>query len=304
MSIELKDTHGVAHVISSEQEEFFRQHGYLLIENVLSRAELEALDAGANALIAKSAEQPPPAHFNFSNGHRSGKPVLRRIDYPIDMSEPFRALLGHPFILRSVERLQGRSFIPTWDAMVLKMPFEGIQVTWHQDACVHCAGDEPIFNVDFYLDDSDQDTAVWVIPGSHRWTPEQLKAVLANPTQFPQAGAFPVPVKAGSVLFHNIKLLHGSPASTGPNMRRVIYYEFRPASVEFERGPHVPEYIPLKQRVLRACLERRAAAAYVPEDEVPFEYRPAVPFNGADGIPSGPMETYKYEHKDYLRKKN
>jgi phytanoyl-CoA hydroxylase len=300
MSIELQT---VAQEISAEQEAFFREHGYLLIENLLSATELTALRAGADALIARSTEQPPPPHYNLSSGHRSGKPVLRRIDYPIDMSDAFRVLLGHPFILRSVERLQGPSFIPTWDAMVLKMPFEGIQVPWHQDASVNCAGDEPIFNVDFYLDDSDRDTAVWVIPGSHGWPAEKLKAVLAHPTQFPQTGAFPVPVKAGSVLFHNIKLLHGSPPSTGPNMRRVIYYEFRPAPVEFERGPHVPEYIHLKQRVLRACLERRAGASYISRDEVPFGYRPEPPFD-RDGWKRGEqLATFKYEHKDYFRAK-
>jgi ectoine hydroxylase-related dioxygenase (phytanoyl-CoA dioxygenase family) len=288
-------------MITAEQEAFFLENGYLLLENLLSCAELSALSSDADALIAKSSQQPPPPHYNLSNGHVSGKPVLRRIDYPIDMSETFRALLGHPFILRSVERLQGRSFIPTWDAMVIKMPYEGIQVPWHQDAAVAFAGEEPIFNVDFYLDDADRDTAVWVIPGSHRWPAEKVRAALANPTQFPKEGAFPVPVKAGSVLFHNIKLLHGSPPNSGPKTRRVIYYEFRPAPVEFSKGPHVPAYIPKKQRVLRACLERRARAPYISADEVPFEYRPEAPFDCYEWTLGETIETYKYEHKNYFR---
>jgi ectoine hydroxylase-related dioxygenase (phytanoyl-CoA dioxygenase family) len=302
MNTELACAPGINGVISAEQEQFFRENGYLLLENLLEPAELAALSHDADALIARSASQPAPPHFNLSAGHVSGKPVLRRVDYPIDLCESFRALLGHPYILRSVERLQGRSFIPTWDAMVLKMPHEGIQVPWHQDAAVACAGEEPIFNVDFYLDDSDQDTAVWVIPGSHRWPAEKLKTVLENPIRFPQAGAFPVPVKAGSVLFHNIKLLHGSPPNAGPKTRRVIYYEFRPAGVEFAKGPHKPEYIPLKQRVLRACIERRAAAAYIAKDETPFEYRPQAPFDQYEWSMGEQIHTYKYEHRDYFRK--
>ena len=181
------------------------------------------------------------------------------------------------------------------------MPHEGIAVTWHQDAKVACAGEEPIFNVDYYLDDSDTDTAVWAIPGSHLWPAERIRPVIENGTVFPQAGSVPVPVKAGSVMLHNIKLLHGSPPNSGPNMRRVIYYEFRPAGVELEKGPHTPEYIPLKQRVLRACMERRQLASYVRSDEKPYDYRPEAPFNRYVWRPGEKIASYRYEHRHYFR---
>ncbi|WJH33417.1 phytanoyl-CoA dioxygenase family protein [Paenibacillus sp. CC-CFT747] len=97
---------------------------------------------------------------------------MKRIEYVIDKSDPMKVLLGHPFILQSVEKLQGRNFIPTWDSMVLKMPDEGIIVPWHRDAEVPEGADpaKPIFNVDFYLDDADLRSCLWVIPGSNRWS--------------------------------------------------------------------------------------------------------------------------------------
>jgi hypothetical protein len=60
----------------------------------------------------------------------------------------------------------------------------------------------------------------------------------------------------GDVIIHNILVLHGSPAAQS-HLRRVIYYEFRPAEVELAIGPHTPEYIPLKQHLLLACLRDR-----------------------------------------------
>src|SRR3990172_8255875 len=58
-------------------------------------------------------------------------------------------------------------------------------------------------------------------------------------------------------LLHDILLLHGSPASSS-GLRRVVYYEFRPAQAELPLGPPVPAYIRAKQRVLLACLRDRA----------------------------------------------
>ena len=71
----------------------------------------------------------------------------------------------------------------------------------------------------------------------------------------------PIPVNPGDVLFHSILVLHGSPAAQS-QLRRVLYYEFRPGEVEREQGPHNPEYIPTKQKVLLSCLRQRAAAPY------------------------------------------
>ncbi|NJL30683.1 MAG: hypothetical protein HC898_03095 [Phycisphaerales bacterium] len=56
-------------------------------------------------------------------------------------------------------------------------------------------------------------------------------------------------------------------------MRRVIYYEFRPIPVELKYGPHKPEYVPVKQKLLLAALRERARAPYAKGEE-PFVYQP------------------------------
>jgi hypothetical protein len=82
----------------------------------------------------------------------------------------------------------------------------------------------------------------------------------------------------------------------------VVYYEFRTAHVEDAIGPHVPAYIPLKQKVLLACIERRKAAPYVPADEQPFQYRPPAPYDRSMLAPGEEPPTYRYAHGDYWRK--
>jgi ectoine hydroxylase-related dioxygenase (phytanoyl-CoA dioxygenase family) len=295
-------------VISDEEARFFLDNGYLILRQVLRGEELERVQSEMLALTERgSAEVVPDPDFLYGEGHRSGRPVLKRIEYVVDKSDVMKALLGHPFILRSVEKLMGRDLIPTWDSMVLKLPGEGIIVPWHRDAGTAQVGDKPIFNVDFYLDEADLNTCVWVIPGSHLWSADEANAWIAAHKEtcttledFQATGAVPALMQPGDVMFHNILVLHGSPHNAGEKLRRVVYYEFRTAHVEEAIGPHVPAYIPLKQRVLRACIERRKQAPYAAGEE-PFHYNPPAPWDTVEQGMQGEPPTYRYAHGDYWR---
>lgn len=295
-------------MISDEEKRFFLDNGYLILRSILQGEELRRIQQAMQELVQYGSETVRDhPDYMYGTGPQTGQPVLRRIEYVIDKRDEMKVLLGHPFILRSVEKLIGKDFIPTWDSMVLKMPGEGIIVPWHRDAGTECVGDTPIFNVDFYLDDADEDTCLWVIPGSHKWDVERAQRWLAErrdsdqtKEQFRASGAVPVLMQAGDVLFHNILLLHGSPYNLSDKLRRVVYYEFRTAHVEYTLGPHVPEYIPLKQRGLLSCIERRQQADYVGREE-PFVYSPPEPFT-VQWTPGTVLPTYRYAHQDYWRK--
>jgi ectoine hydroxylase-related dioxygenase (phytanoyl-CoA dioxygenase family) len=230
--------------------------------------------------------------------------VLRRIEYVIDKRDECKVLLGNPLILRSVEKLMGRDLIPTWDSMVLKLPGEGIIVPWHRDAGTDFVGDTPIFNVDFYLDEADLDTCVWVIPGSHLWSAERAQEEVSrlNRDGFSTEDAVPAVMQPGDVLFHNILVLHGSPANSSNKLRRVVYYEFRAAHVEESKGPHIPSYIPLKQKVLLACMDWRKKSSYIPAGEEPFNYNPPSPYDTVKLAAHEQPQTYRYPHNQYWRR--
>jgi len=286
--------------ITEEQKQFFLDNGFLVVRNVLVGDELRTVQDEMMKLYEKGSKtvQDDP-DFMYGKGGKSGKPVLKRVEYVIDKSDPMKALLGHPFILKSVEKLQGNNFIPTWDSMVLKAPDEGIIVDWHRDAAVPegCLDPRPIFNVDFYLDEADLRTCLWVIPGSHEWSAEQANERCSRPT-FDTDDAIAVPMRPGDVIFHNIMVLHGSPAGDGNPLRRTVYYEFRPGDIEAEFGPHTLEYLAKKQQVLFECIERRKRTSYGGGEEA-FVYRPSGRFAIAE---VKPPETFRYAHRDYFVK--
>lgn len=286
--------------ITDEQVQFFLDNGFLVAHDVLFGEELTLIrDAMMRLYEQGTAQVYDHPDFMYGKGADTGKDILRRIEYVIDKSDVMKSLLGHPFILRSVEKLQGRNFIPTWDSMVLKAPNEGMIVPWHRDSAVPegCSDPRPIFNVDFYLDEADLQTCLWVIPGSHKWSKEEAEARCQKPG-FGTDDAMSVPMNPGDVIFHNIQVLHGSPSGHGNPLRRTVYYEFRPGEIEAKFGPHTLEYLTLKQHVLFDCLDRRKATPYGAQ-ETGFEYRPHGAF--ALAYPTG-SDAHRYPHEVYFRK--
>lgn len=286
--------------ITDEQAQFFLDNGFLVVRNVLVGDELQLVQQAMSVLYERGmSEVVQDPDYMYGKGARTGKKILRRIEYVIEKSDVMKALLGHPFILKSVEKLQGRNFIPTWDSMVLKAPDEGVIVPWHRDAAVPkgCQDPRPIFNVDFYLDEADLRTCLWVIPGSHQWSDEEARERCAQPG-FTTDDALPGPMQPGDVIFHDIQVLHGSPDGDGNPLRRTVYYEFRPGEIQMEFGPHTLEYLTLKQHVLLDCIERRKQTPYGSEESA-FEYSPYGAF--AIAKPTQP-DTYRYPHELFFRK--
>jgi phytanoyl-CoA hydroxylase len=287
--------------LSAEQIQTFHQDGFLILRQVIAADEVAALQREMGRLIA--ASKPDLQDHSYGKGHADGSPVLRRIEYVLDKSPACRALLGHPAALRAVEEIAGPDFFTGQDAMVLKMPGQGMVVPWHRDLAStdDYPSDPPVFVGDYYIDNADLNTCLWVIAGSHRWSDEKAREVLQtlNAGGFSREGAIPVEMRAGDVLFHNVRTLHGSPENRSSQMRRVIYYTFHTARIVAEHGPHRREYIDAKQKVLLACLRERAKTAYA-KDETPFDYQPPAPFNAVLRDAAEPA-TYRYAREEWLR---
>jgi ectoine hydroxylase-related dioxygenase (phytanoyl-CoA dioxygenase family) len=298
--------------ITEEQARFFKQNGLLLLRNLLSAGELQAMQEATLPLYQRAtAGVSDDPDYLYAQHELSGERIPFRIEYLIDKDPTLaaRRLLGHPFILRSIERLQGRNFIPTWDSMVFKREGMGKAIPWHRDSDAYGKPDVDdsvaAVNVDFYLDGSDMSNCLWGILGSNLWTAEEAAATCERlnkaPGQFStDERCVAIPVRPGDVLFHNVLVLHGS-APAQSKLRRVVYYEFRPAEVELAHGPHTEAYIGLKQRVLQSVIRSRQAAEYA-RGERPYEYRPGGRFAAPPLRAGEEPATYRYVHEEYWRK--
>ncbi len=289
-------------VITDPEIATFRADGFVVLRGFLGADELERLQRETQSLIDVATAGPPrrethPKDFVYARGHTTNRRVLRRIEFVVSRSRACAALLAHPGILGTVERLVGADLIPTWDSMVVKMPGEGIAVPWHRDAPTTQVGAHPIFNVDFYLDAARGDTALRALPGTQALSDADADAEVQRRSAgsgFDDRGAAIVEMRPGDVLLHDILLLHGSPPSRGNALRRVVYYEYRSVRVELERGPHTPAYLPLKRRVLVHCIDARAPAH---PGEAPYRYAGAT----SHGIDDGTAVQLRVPHSEYWR---
>ena len=165
--------------LTDEQAQLFRDSGLLVVRNVLSPAELAAMRAATLPLVERAERGTDDPDYFYKAHEETGERTPFRVEYVIDKTDAGKALLGHPFVLRSVEKLQGRNFVPTWDAMVFKREGMGVAIPWHRDAGVAHTREEvaPIFNVDFYLDEADLTNCLWGIPGSQSRYRKRLSSV-------------------------------------------------------------------------------------------------------------------------------
>jgi phytanoyl-CoA hydroxylase len=273
--------------------------GLLIVRGVLDGVELAELRADTERLIEGARRDPvdgTDVHHRL-NG-LTGRIVPFRIEYVVDKVPSVARLLAHPFLLDTVERLQGPDFINTWDSLVFKEEDSGVEIFWHRDdpnpipfRGVDCL--VPAFNADIYLDSTDASSQLWGLPGSHRWELDRVEREITKRTErgFCTRAAAPLGLEAGDMLLHDVGVLHGS-AENRSRLRRVVYFEFKPRAYELESGPHRREYLPLKQQVLEHCIALRAA--HLPAEQ-PYSYRPG----GLPNERSTPLSTLRFPHGDY-----
>jgi phytanoyl-CoA hydroxylase len=265
----------------------FHRDGFVHLPGVLAPAELDLLRADSLEIVEGGWEGKENESDYFHDVlPDTGEDVFHRVQYifPKARRGSFVTLLGHPLILEIVHGLLGDDFLCAAEALVFKMPGNGREVTIHTDGDPFDPQLAPlIFNVDYYLDDSSlENGCLWVEPGTHQIAHEMPRERVFRGLDF--SNMIPVPVKAGDVLLHNIRLIHGSPRSNGGAMRRTLYYEFQSiAAMEKQGGPRPGHplrnnFVEERIRLLMHAIQKRAAASFA-EGETPFSYTPPAGYN-------------------------
>lgn len=274
----------------------FHRDGYIKLEGLLVPQEVELLRAdSASIVFGGYKDKENQSDYMYATLPDTGEEVFHRAQYifPKAPHNSFVTLLGHPRILQLVQHLLGPDFLCAAEALVFKMPGNGREVPVHAD----CDPAQPqlaplIFNVDYYLDDSSEENGcLYVAPGSHKLNLPGGE-IQAQGFDFP--GLMPVLAKAGDVLLHNIRLVHGSHRSQGGALRRTLYYEFQSIGELVKQGGPRPgfaatdEFITDRIRLLMRAIDQRRQAPYA-RDEMPFAYQPPAGWDVAWPAPDAPV---------------
>jgi ectoine hydroxylase-related dioxygenase (phytanoyl-CoA dioxygenase family) len=159
--------------------------------------------------------------------------VVFIITSPLEYSDAYLRLTGHPGILRLAEAINGADFVPFQEGLIMKRPGEGASFSWHQDGTTHW--DSPDWGLDSHginvmpqLYGSTAANGVWFVPGSHALGKLDIAAMVEAAGSERLPDAVPLMCKPGDVAISNRQIVHGSFANTSKDIRVTLSFGFHP----------------------------------------------------------------------------
>ncbi len=222
-------------MLSQEQVEFYQTQGYLVVEDVLRRDELEAAWSIVDDFVEASrllTEQ--SRHFDLEPGHTADNPKVRRMSSPATYHPFFDQLMRDNRILDMLSQLVGPAIRAQGNKLNMKPPEVGSPVEWHQDFAHYPHTNDDLCAVGIALDDATEENGcMMVVPGSHRgpiFDHHQdgyfIGAISPTRDQIDLSTAVPLAIKAGSISIHHARTLHGSALNTSSHSRRLLLYQY------------------------------------------------------------------------------
>lgn len=225
-------------MISQQDVAFYRDNGYLVVTEVLSRAEVEVLRATTEELVeAARALTTHNEIYDLEDSHSAADPRVRRIKQPHLRHDVYRSMVAHPNILAVLQKLWGPSIRFDVSKLNLKAAGYGAPVEWHQDWAFYPHTNDDLAAIGIMMDDVDEENgALMVIPGSHLGPifdhhADGVFCGAMDPARgevdFGAAVALTGP--AGSITIHHARTVHGSATNTSGRPRRLLLHQYRAA---------------------------------------------------------------------------
>ena len=212
--------------LSETERKRFDTDGFLLVENLIGGAELEALRGDFRAWVEESRAHDRPwgetedgrARFDLEPGHSAGRPALRRVNAPTDLSDAYYRTMRDSAMTDCVADLIGPDVRFHHSKINSKLPGAATAVKWHQDFPFTPHSNDDLVTALLMLDDVTEDNGpLQVVPGSQRGEIHELwhdglftGAVADQVADACQARAVTCTGSAGSLCLMHTRLLHGS----------------------------------------------------------------------------------------------
>ncbi|MBT3268699.1 phytanoyl-CoA dioxygenase family protein [Candidatus Poribacteria bacterium] len=211
--------------LTAEQEAHFTEHGYVIATDVYDRDAAQALKAHAIELCLDPAI--PAGHVKMNalvasgQVERTGAAALHSLFRPHVVSDLYAEVCRDPALTGRLANILGPDVITFNGLVIFKSREVGLPFPYHQDLWYFRRGNDMQRSCGIWmaLDDADEENGcLWVVPGSHRLPIQEHVLPEADHLQqefreVPGAAEMdeiPVPLRSGSCLFFDGRLLHRS----------------------------------------------------------------------------------------------
>ena len=217
----------------------FCDDGYLVVPNLLSRSEIDALQTDILKIARGHYNTPKITAINERCDDAEALSQLLCVHQPHFASSLIEHYTRHPRIAEILGQIVGSHLGEFWDGSVKCMqsmffvkPAGKPGQAWHQDEIYIPTRDRSLCGAWIAVDDATIDNGcLWVLPGSHKsgrlynQRPHNQAGIFDSSDEsygFDDSGEIPVEVPAGSVVFFNGYLLHRSKPNESKGYRRAL----------------------------------------------------------------------------------
>lgn len=227
-------------MLSAEEIAFYRENGYLMIEDAVSAEQLARLRDITYGLIEKSRSVTVSDDvYDLDEGHSAAQPRLTRIKLPHKQDPYYWDVLKNSRMTEVLTDLLGPDTMIQTSKLNTKAPGGGAAVEWHQDWAFYPHSNDDMLAFGLMLEDVDKANGpLQVIPGTHRGpvlshhsAESGLFCGAVDPEDplFDGEKAVTLTGKAGSMTVHHVRTLHGSAPNLSDRNRLILFYECRAA---------------------------------------------------------------------------
>lgn len=247
-------------MIGEAEVERYRRDGFLVVENVLSPAEVAELRAVTDELVEKArAVRTHDEVYDLEDSHSPEEPRVRRIKTPHKVHPVFDRVMRHPNILAILQKLVAPAIRFDTSKLNMKAAGYGAAVEWHQDWAFYPHTNDDLAAVGVFMDDvALENGPLLCIPGTHKGPifdhhdDEGCFCGAMDPArrEVDYEAAVPCLGPAGSISIHHARTVHGSAVNTSDRPRRLLLFQYRAA----DAWPLVPALMPKSMAEWNALL--------------------------------------------------
>jgi phytanoyl-CoA hydroxylase len=223
--------------LTNEQQAFWTDNGYLVVEHVLTQEEVECLRQAVTVLEAQAHGLTESTdRFRLKVFGDGGGTRVQGINEPHEAGGEWLAVARHPRILDIVEDLLGPNIQLYYSMLMMKPPREGFTAPWHQDFAFFVHDRADLLACMVAIDDANvENGCLRVVPGSHkRGLVNHFKDGRFTEVAQVDTAAFDdpdgqraLPATAGSLILWHCLTLHSSQPNRSERPRRAIVYEYK-----------------------------------------------------------------------------
>ena len=221
--------------LNEAQKEFYRENGYLLIENAIGRDALETVRGQIATFLDQSRGVSQDNDlFELAVGHSPQTPRLNRLKDPAENHPVFWDLMCSDAIVGPVSDLLGGSVRFDHSKLNFKPAGGKTEIHWHQDWAFYPHTNDDLLAVGVMIEDcTDDNGPLMVVPGSHRgpvYDHHQEGCFVGGirmddvAAQLKHAVALTAP--AGSISIHHVRTLHGSQSNRTDRARPLLLFSY------------------------------------------------------------------------------